>query len=142
MRVVLDTVIFVRALINPAGRWGRVVYEYGARYDLIVSRETVSEVASVIARPKVAKRLPRGGDPREIARLLAIVNAATIVEPAERISISRDPKDNKFFECAVAGGADYIVGEDRDILEVGRFRGIETLSAAQFLDVLEKAGPA
>ena len=39
MRAVFDTVIFVRALINRRGTWGRLVFELGDEYQIILSPE-------------------------------------------------------------------------------------------------------
>jgi len=43
--VVLDTVLFVRALMNPFGLWGRVVFDYGDAHRLVVSRPVIAEAS-------------------------------------------------------------------------------------------------
>lgn len=47
-----------------------------------------------------------------------------------------DPDDNKFLECAIAGGADYIVSGDAHLVEMEEYRGIQILTPAEFLVVL------
>jgi predicted nucleic acid-binding protein len=47
--------------------------------------------------------------------------------------VCRDADDDKFFWCAAAASADYIVSEDRDILAVEEYEGSRTISAADFL---------
>jgi putative PIN family toxin of toxin-antitoxin system len=136
VRAVLDTVIFVRALINPKGRWGRQLFEEADNYTLVLSTEIVSEILDVIYRPEIRQRFPEMLEPPRMNRLLAIIEAAEVMYPTERIEVCRDPKDNKFFECAVAAGADYIVSEDADIVDVGEYRGVRTVSAAEFLELL------
>lgn len=74
--------------------------------------------------------------PPVIDRLLERLRGAEVIEPRERFHVCRDPKDNKFFECAVAAGAGYIVSEDRDILDVGEFRGVKTVTAEEFVAIL------
>lgn len=138
MRAVLDTVIFVRALINPKGRWGRVVFEEADKYVLVLSTEIVTEILDVIYRPELHRRFPEMADPPRMDRLLARLEDAEVVEPRERLEVCRDPNDNKFFECAVAAGADYIVSEDKDILAVGDYRGIRTVSAGEFVELLAR----
>ena len=59
-----------------------------------------------------------------------------MVEPDQQLAVCRDPSDNKFFECAVAGDADYIASEDRDILSVGEYEGIRTVSTEEFMALL------
>ena len=59
-----------------------------------------------------------------------------MVETTERISDCRDPKDNIVLECAVAGGGDYIVTADPDLLILNPFRGIKIVPPHEFLLVL------
>ncbi len=51
MRIVVDTVVFVRALINPYGRWGRLVFEHADRHNLVLSEPITREVLEVLHRP-------------------------------------------------------------------------------------------
>ena len=136
MRVVLDTVVFVRALINPKGRWGRLLFEDADKYVIVLSPEIVKEVLEVINRPELHRRFPEMAELPRMDLVLSQLEEAEVVEPRERLEVCRDPKDNKFFECAVAASVYYIVGEDKDILAVTAYRGIRTVSAAEFLTIL------
>lgn len=53
-------------------------------------------------------------------------------------TVSADPDDTKFLECALAGGADYIVSGDAHLLNVGQHEGIQIVSPAAFLSVLNQ----
>lgn len=136
MRAVFDTVVFVRALINPHGRWGRLLFRLCDRYALVLSPEIIMEVLDVLHRSGLRRRFPQI-DEVAVERALAIIEKAEVVEPEERISICRDPADDKFFECALAGSADYIVTEDKDILAVGEYRGVKPITADDFMAMLE-----
>ncbi len=136
MRAVLDTVVFVRALINPKGRWGRLLFELSDRYVITLSPDIIKEILSVLYRPALRERCPAMAEPVELERVLSLLEQAEVVEPDQQLAVCRDPSDNKFFECAVAGGADYIVSEDRDILDVGEYEGIKTVSAEGFMALL------
>jgi len=136
MRAVLDTVIFVRALINPKGRWGRLLFDHAGRYVIVLSPEIVREVLEVIHRPELHERFPEMAEPTRIDLVLSRLEDAKIVEPNERVTVCRDPNDDKFFDCALAGAADYIVSEDKDILTVEEYRGTRTVSASEFLSVI------
>lgn len=46
--------------------------------------------------------------------------------------MSRDPTDDKFLECAVAGGADCLVSADADLLSLREVRGIPILDVPTF----------
>jgi predicted nucleic acid-binding protein len=52
------------------------------------------------------------------------------------LRVCRDSTDDKFFECAKAGKAGYIISEDRDILDIGEYDGIQTVSAARSMELL------
>ena len=47
--------------------------------------------------------------------------------------VPRDPKDDKFLATAMAGEADYLVSEDRDLLDLGEHQGIKIVDVATFL---------
>jgi putative PIN family toxin of toxin-antitoxin system len=136
MRAVLDTVIFVRALISPRGKWGRILFELSDRYVIVLSPPVIKEILSVLYRAELRERFPEMVEPARLERVLTILEEAEVVEPSEQLSVCRDPKDNKFFECALAGEADYIVSEDQDILNVGHYRGVKTVTAEEFIALL------
>jgi putative PIN family toxin of toxin-antitoxin system len=136
MRAVMDTVVYVRAMINPGSRWGRLIFELAERYTVIYSRRTVEEVLDVLSRTELRHRFPQINDVSMVA-LTRLFDDAEIFAPESALNVSRDPKDNKFFECAVAGRADFIISEDKDILDVGEYEGIKTVTAAQSLEILD-----
>lgn len=138
MRAVLDTVIFVRALINPKGRWGRLLFDLSDRYTIVISPEIIAEIISVLYRPTLRERLPGLGELPDLERVLALFEEAEVVEPTEDARICRDPNDDKFFACALSGEAAYIVSEDKDILVVGQFRDVRCVTAEDFLRLLEE----
>jgi predicted nucleic acid-binding protein len=49
-------------------------------------------------------------DPKNVSRLLDLIEAeATMVTPTGQLAISKHDSDNRFYECAEAVTADYIV---------------------------------
>jgi uncharacterized protein len=63
-----------------------------------------------------------------------ILTYAEVIGPKGRLHvIQRDPSDNKFLECTVAGKAHVIISGDKDLLSLGRYRQIRIQSPAQFL---------
>jgi predicted nucleic acid-binding protein len=53
-----------------------------------------------------------------------------------RIARSRDPDDDKFLECAMAGSADYVVSADADFLTLREVGGIRIVDAPTFWEAL------
>ena len=136
LRVVLDTVVFVRALINPKSRSGRLLLEYSSRFTLVVSEPTAHELLDVINRPELKakyKSLDRI-DARTVIDLLSKAEAVKIGNPP---SVVRDPKDNIFVATAHVGRADYIVSEDKDLLVLERTAGVPVINTAAFIAILE-----
>ena len=65
----------------------------------------------------------------DLLSFLAVVEISNILH-----IISADPDDDNVLECAVAGGAGYIIsGDRRHILPLGSYQGITILSPADFL---------
>ncbi len=60
-----------------------------------------------------------------------------IASPKQAINIIlEDPGDNMVLECALEAEADYIVSGDHHLLNVGEFRGVKIVTAAELLKIL------
>jgi uncharacterized protein len=136
-RIVLDTVIFVHALINPHGRWGDLVFLYADRYLLITAHPLVVELLDVLRRREVNRKFRVVAD-LDIGRLLALLEEAELVDVGDVPAASREAKDNVFLAAAIAGSADYLVSEDTDLLDLVRFEGVEGVDALTFLRILDQ----
>jgi len=68
--------------------------------------------------------------------VLRIRRRAVFIRPEAPIRMSRDPTDDKFLECAVAGAADYIVSGDADLLSLQEVEGIPIVEAPTFWHML------
>lgn len=134
--IVINTVVFVRSLINPKSIWGELVFRRRNYYRLIVSKPIVTEILDVIERPQVAKkfRFVAAEGPDAIREFVA---EAIMVEPYALNWSGRDPKDDIFVATAVAAGAAYVISEDRDLLDLGSYGGVAMIDTAAFLLLLE-----
>ncbi len=137
LRVVFDTVIFVRALINPKSRCGRLFFDRTEEYELVVSPEIVREVIEVIRRPEIVSKSPHFNEVN-FQRVLDCFQSAEVVEPKERVAICRDPADDKFIECALAGNARFIVSEDKDLIDIGEHDTVRIVGSSDFLLLLDE----
>ena len=135
--VVIDTVVFVRSLLNPHSASGRVIFAHADEYRLILSAPIVREILEVLQRPEITSKIQfvAGMDTR---RVLDLLSQAEIVELSSIPQVSRDPKDDKFLATAVAGEADYVISEDRDLLDLGEYQGIKIVDVATFLKILNE----
>jgi uncharacterized protein len=133
--VVFDTVVLVRGLMDPYSWRGKVLFDYTTKYRLIVAKPVVEEYLRVINRPELTSRykiVPGRG----ITAVLDIINTAKVVDLQDIPRVCRDPGDDKLVATAKAGGAQFIVTEDLDLLVLGEHDGIRVVSAETFLKVI------
>jgi putative PIN family toxin of toxin-antitoxin system len=109
IRVVLDTSVLVSAVISPTGPNAQVL-------DLIVARKIkvclTDEVLAEYYRVFAYERLQHL-DRRRIARLRGLLEAVSLrTKSRGRLKLSGHEDDNRFYECAAAAKADYIVTEN------------------------------
>ena len=134
-RVVFDTVVLVRALINPAGLWGRLVFSYFDRYRLVVSPSLVKEYMDVLHRPEITRRF-RSTEGIDVRRAIEMIVRAEMFEPEKVPAVSRDAKDDKVLAVAQAANADFLVSEDQDLLTLVEYEGTRIVDARTFLALL------
>jgi putative PIN family toxin of toxin-antitoxin system len=74
-----------------------------------------------------------------VADLLTFLRFVTITNTLK--AIPADPDDDKVLECAIVGGASYIVtGDRRHLLQLRNYRGIAIVSATEFLVFVSRSG--
>lgn len=105
-RIVIDTNVVISAGLKPGGLQAQVLVLVAFRaVELFVSQAVIDEYREVFSRPKFSRL-----DPKNVDRLLKLIEAeATMVKPTITLAISPHDSDNRFYECAEAAGADYIV---------------------------------
>ncbi|MSQ15633.1 MAG: putative toxin-antitoxin system toxin component, PIN family [Dehalococcoidia bacterium] len=141
MKLVLDTNIIVSASLSPAGLRSHVIDAWhNQQFELVVSDPILAEYQQALNYRDVASR--HHLNPGQVAEIIAnLKQFAIVVQPTETLHIiSDDPDDDKFLECALAGGADYIVSADAHLLALEEHRGIQILSAGEFLTLLRQEG--
>jgi len=130
VRVVLDTNVVVSALLFTGISSKLVPLWEGGGITALVSRGILEEYLRVLSYPKF--KLSEG----DIKGLIQeeLLPYVDVVKPWRRLrAVDRDPSDDKFVECAVAGKARVIISGDKDLLSIGRYRKILIQSPAQFL---------
>ncbi len=138
MRVVIDTVVFVRALMNPTSTWGLLLAR-APEYTMVTTDNIRREILDTVARDDLQQRLSRLSDLPPIERVIDYLSSAIVVPDDDTVRVSRDHTDDKFFACAAAGHADYIVSEDEDILAIPEYKGAHTIRTTDFLRLLDAA---
>src|SRR5580693_7418236 len=106
IRVVIDTNVVVSAALNDDGLPAAVLsLAIDKKVLMIVSDPILAEYERVLNRPYLKLSATR------IKALLADIHrSSTVIRPTRSVTIiEADESDNRFLECADAGGADYLV---------------------------------
>lgn len=133
MRAVIDTGVFVSALIRKQGTTGGVLRALrDGRFTDIYTTDIVVEIIDVLGREKF--RAKYHIEPDDITALVNLIRLrGELVTPTRKVTACRDPKDDKFLEAALAAQTDCIVSGDADLLDVTPFEEIAILRPAEFL---------
>lgn len=130
MRVILDTNTLVSALLIRQSIPRQAFDKAKQEGILLLSNATLEELDSVLNREKFKKYIT---DAERILFVQTLKNQSILLETTQSISACRDPKDNKFLELAVTGGADYIISGDSDLLVLNPFENIKIVTPRAFV---------
>jgi putative PIN family toxin of toxin-antitoxin system len=130
-RFVIDTNVIISFLLFYQSVPGQAVTKALRTGIVLRSDSTLSELARVLERPKFDRYLTRY---ERVVFLQRFIEETVHVNVQHAIVASRDVKDNKFLELAVAGQATCIITGDSDLLELHPFHSISIVTPAQFIE--------
>lgn len=129
--VVIDTNVYLSALISRNGVPARAVRKAFAEFSPVYSRETIRELSERLNDGKFAKWI----DAEDRVRLLAFVmGQAALVDPVPPVAVLADPDDDMFVALALAARAGAIVTGDKRFLAAGRIGAVPILSPRRFVE--------
>ena len=130
LRAVIDTNVFIAALIKPGGTTAKAVEKATSEFTVIRSADTISELEQKLATAKLQKYV----QPEEVKVFLdALRNDTVLIDAVVSVRASRDPKDDKFIALAATGGADFFITEDKDLLVLEVYEATQIVTPLQFL---------
>jgi len=133
IRAVIDTSVLIRYLIkaSPAIRELIEIRWLGDEMQMVSAPDLIKELEGVLGRDYIQALI----QPQEGQALLdAIYQKAEILLPLGTVpSYTRDPKDDKFIACALAGSAGYVVTVDKDILTLQSVTSVQMMTPYQFV---------
>ncbi len=129
MRVVLDTNVLISAALFTGNELEIVREVETGELVLILSPAILEEFSRVIARPKFSL------NQAEVSSLLEyLLSLSEIVVPRRKKAAGvRDKADQMIVDCALAGGAEYIISGDGDLLALRRVGRVRIVSSGDFL---------
>jgi putative PIN family toxin of toxin-antitoxin system len=148
-RVVIDTNVWVSALLNPAGHPAEVVVALLAgRFRLVTSTPLLDELTEVLQRPRIERK--HGLSPDDIFEYVGVLRRrADVVAVTGELQICRDPDDDVVIETALLGNADAFGDARRRSFARARASGgtqvtknVSILTVQHFLEMLNAGEPA
>ena len=137
MTAVIDTNGLLRSVPRDGSyRWLYDAFEAN-QFTWIFSNEILSEYIEMVSSSFSASAADL------VSTLLLSAPNHQRYEPSFRWGlVADDPDDNKFTDCAIGSGADYLVSDDRHILNLRRrsrlFPPIPIVTFDQFRRILER----
>ena len=128
-RLVVDTNVFVSAIILPHSAPRQIVDHALDESVILFSEATMNELTEVLFRSKFDPYVSL--QERELF-LAQIGSVAEFVPIIRLVNECRDPKDDKFLEVALNGRADVIITGDADLLALHPWRGVEVVSPKNY----------
>ena len=129
-RVVIDTNVFISGLISTNSTPARVIDHVVASGRLIATRDTLEELIATVLASKFDAFLSHAKRQVALDRLVSLMEIVPVVR---LVRACRDPRDDKFLEAAINGGAELLVTGDKDLLALRPFSGVEILTPAEYL---------
>jgi putative PIN family toxin of toxin-antitoxin system len=137
MLIVLDTNVLISGQFKKRGNEAAILacHRKGL-FQLAVSEEIFQEYARVLHYPHLQAKLR--WTPERIAQFLADFRKIVVfVQVDEQVPVSPDPHDDKFFHCAKAANADFLVsGDEHHILPISVYGTARTISPKSFIDMI------
>jgi putative PIN family toxin of toxin-antitoxin system len=132
-RFVLDTNVIVSALAFARSK-PRKAFDLAADCGMIlISDETWLELYRTLRKPRLAAYFTRA---EQDAFMTMLADRAVWIRVTERLAMCRDPRDDKFLELALSGGASHLLTGDRDLLVLDPVRSTRILSPAALVNEL------
>jgi putative PIN family toxin of toxin-antitoxin system len=138
MRVVLDANIYISSLVSSQGNPATIINRWlSGEFDVLLSQPIIDEISRVTGYERLQKKYQKIRE-RRLEFIELISKQSIWSESTETLAIVKaDESDNRYLECAIAGGATYVVTGDEPLLSVGNHQGISIITPAVFVTLLE-----
>lgn len=137
LKAVVDTNVLISGTILSRGNPYEILEAWRrSQFILVLSPDIISEVESVLRRPKIFKKYSL--TETLIVRLIdAFSVEARVIHPGPIDPLPDiEPADLKFLACADTGAADYFVTGDRDLQNLKTYKAARIVPPRVFLPLL------
>jgi putative PIN family toxin of toxin-antitoxin system len=135
MRAVIDTNLLVTYLISHRDPMATIIDDHLAQGDfaMLSSPELLAELDRALSYPRLQKSYDKDTRLRFVALIAQLAEMQNL--PDEIPAISRDPDDDKFIACAIAGRADFLVSGNQDLLRLEQVGDVRIITAREWLEI-------
>ena len=128
--IILDTNVLMSAALFKKSEIRQLFNKVRSEHTIVVSEACFDEFKEVIYRPKFRKYI----EPEDVELFLRLFKESALFVPiTEKLTLCRDPKDDKFLELALASDAHYLITGDQDLLVLNPFNNTQINSPTEFL---------
>lgn len=133
LRAVLDTNIIVSAVVFKGKPRQVLELAFEEKIKPFISQTLLAELTETLTK--------KFSLPSEEIELIEqeIKDGFEIVYPTIILHVQKDQDDNRVLEAAAEGKCDYVVTGDKELLDLGNFKGIKIVTATEFISILEKS---
>ena len=137
MKVTVDTNVLISATFWKGDSEKIITMAEKNQVILVLSKAILDEYIKVLEYKEIKDKIrnKRLVVNRAVEKIISI---SSLVEPKKKIHVVKaDPEDDKIIECANAGKVDYIVSQDKHLLDLD-YAGIPIVSPSEFLRRMKK----
>jgi putative PIN family toxin of toxin-antitoxin system len=136
-RVVIDTSVLIRYLIKPSAAIRELIEVrwLSDEIQMVTCPGLLAELKGVLGRDYI-QDLIRPEEGQILLDAIAL-KAEALPSLGPIPSYARDPKDDKFVACALAGEAEYVITADRDLLVLESLGSLLVITPEQFIAMLK-----
>jgi putative PIN family toxin of toxin-antitoxin system len=132
IRVVLDTNVFVSAIVSDGKSRELLKKGIARQYILVTSDSILKELVSVLPRPKF-----KISEDEVNRTIIALIRTADLVSVRTKIkAVEADPKDDMVIETAIDGDAQIIVSGDSHLIALKTFEEVKIVTVEEMLTFL------
>ena len=131
MKVVLDTNVLIAAFKDEYSYQKRIINEIiGGRIEAFANYQTIRENRLILKR-EISNDEYRQELEDFFAQVVPIHNSHSV-------RVIADPEDSKILGSAVDAEADYLISEDKHLLEIGEYENVKIIEPIAFWKTYEE----
>lgn len=135
-RVTFDTNVYISALTHQGLAARLLLLASEGAFALQISDAVLDEIVEVLERNFFWPQ-----EELQTVRPILLSIAQHVTPHLELSIVERDPDDDRILECSQASCSDYIVTNDKHLLNLKQYAGARIIQPAEFLALLQRLTP-